>query len=144
MSSPAWAASSMRGLAPAPTTTKSQGMRVPSPVCTASIEPRPRKADSRCPGPQLDPVLPMEVAVDRPDLGPEDTFERCRLGEDHRDLEAQLTERGRHLGADPAAADHHRLVCAGRGFADRVGVRDGAQVVDTREVRSGKLQASRR
>ena len=46
----------------------------------------------------------------RPELGPEDSFERKRGHLQHRHLTALLPGRGCNLGADPTRADHDQAL----------------------------------
>ena len=83
---------------------------------------------------QLDPVLGMEVAIDGPDLDPENALEQHGAGCDDRDRQAELAERRRGFRSDPAAADDHGALGAGGGVADRLGILQGAQVVHAGQI----------
>ena len=85
----------------------------------------------------------MDVAVDGPDLWTEHALERHRLRRDDRDVDAALAGRGRDLGADPARADDREPAAGVYALADRVRVRELAEVEDALEVDARDVQAPR-
>ena len=89
---------------------------------------------------QLHPLLAMDAGQDRADLGAEDPRQRPPLALDGGDLEPELAQRCRDLGADEAEADHHGPAPRqGRG-AYPVAVLDRAQLEDAVEVRAGATE----
>jgi hypothetical protein len=54
----------------------------------------------------------VDVAVDGPDVGPEDALERDGRRVDDGHVEAALARGCGHLGADPARAYHHDRAAA--------------------------------
>ena len=141
--SPAASASSVRGAAPTPTTTASQSIVAPSCVRTRSTRPSPSNDGHAGLHPHLDPVVAVEVEVDRAHLGPEHALERHRLGRDEGDVHAALAGGGGDLGSDPAGADDDEPAAGVEALADRVAVGERPQEMDAVEVRAGEAQAAR-
>ena len=91
----------------------------------------------------LHAVVGVDVAVDGAHLGAQHALERDGERVDDRDLEAALAGRGGDLGADPAGPDHDDRAAAVQPLAQRVGVRDAAQVEHAVEVAAGDREAPR-
>ena len=72
------------------------------------------------------PTILMESADEAPDLGSQNLLHRNRLGPDHMDVDIPAAERGRHLEADKARANHH--------------VRDVMQALETRARLSASVR----
>ncbi len=129
-SSPARWASIASGRTPAPTTTASHSIARPLLVSTALTRPSPSKASSSSPPWTVTPWSSSRLLEPAPGVLAEGPRERHVLHHHDRALDALRGQRGGDLGADVAAADQdHVLGRLGVG-ADRVGVAEGAQVVD--------------
>src|SRR5437879_5189019 len=106
ISRPAPLASAMRGATPMPTTTKSHSV-----TCGAHTRHRTvalERLDTLTER-QLDPMLTVDVTVERADLGTKEALQRQRDRIDDRDVEPCLSRRGGELAADPASADDNHM-----------------------------------
>ena len=92
----------------------------------------------------LDPVVDVDVAVDRAHLGPEHPLERDRVRRDHGHLDAPLAGGSGDLAADPAGADDHQPAAGVQAGPQCVAVVERAQVVDAIELAAGDAQPPRR
>jgi hypothetical protein len=88
-------------------------------------------------------VIAVQVAVDGADLRSQHALQRHRGGIDHRHLGAALARRGGELRSDPPGADHDHLAARLETPAQRVAVRERAQVVDRVQVGAGDRQPTR-
>ena len=88
-------------------------------------------------------VMGVDVAEDRADLGPEHPLERHGGVGDERDLAAELADRRRDLGSDPAAPDHDDLRRRTRRVTEAVRIVERAQVPDPGEVATGDVEPRR-
>jgi hypothetical protein len=85
---------------------------------------------------QLDAVLRVHVAIEAPDLRPEDSLVRQVHRVDDGHLKTELAGGGRKLAADPAGAHHHDVAAPIQEGAQGVAVSQRSQVVDPIEVRT--------
>ena len=88
-------------------------------------------------------MLEVQVAVDGTDLRPQGRLEGQSFAHDHGHPDVELSQRGRDLGRDPATADDGHLPCReGRG-PDGVGIVEGPEAEDARQVGAGHGQRPR-
>ena len=85
----------------------------------------------------------MEVRKEVTELEPEYPLERRSGLLDHHYFETLLAGGGRHLGADPPAADHDYPAAALEPLADAVGVLEVTEVQHALEVRPWDRYATR-
>ena len=88
-------------------------------------------------------MVEVDVAVDRAQLSAEHPLERQLRHLEDRDVAAALPGRRGDLGADPAGADRHQPATGLDSLADRLGVRDRAQVQDPVQLRARQRDAAR-
>jgi hypothetical protein len=88
-------------------------------------------------------MVRVDIAVDRPDFGPEHSLERDAERVNQRHVEAALARRGSNLGADPPGADYHHPAASVEPCAERVRVLDAAQVENAFELGAGDGQPAR-
>ena len=87
-----------------------------------------------------DALLLMQPPYDITEFRPQDALQRPGFGPDYMDIEHAVAQRGRHLKADEAGADHQgTLRRRGRGN-DRLAVAEGTQIVHDGWIGAGQIQ----
>src|SRR5262249_61152165 len=87
-------------------------------------------------GDPLDTLLAMNVREHLPDLVAEHAREGQPRGVDGDDLHTELAQRGRHLRADEAEADHDRAAAARGRRADAITVLDRPELEHAGQIRA--------
>src|SRR6202043_3316842 len=88
-----------------------------------------------------DAVLLEQLVKEAPGVGAEAAFERHALLHDDGAALTHLGERGGDLATDVRATDQDHVLGVREAVADRVGVRERAQVIDLLELASLDVEA---